>query len=157
MRTEKSTRHAKITGDFGESLVLYLLSKTGFECANVDHTGIDLIARRPRSSEVMGISVKSRSRAVGKEGESVNVEKDHFEKIEAACKAFKCVPYIAFVVDEAMHIRVLVMSVKTMLKLCPSGSKVAYWSMSKRKMQRYRDNKNVMWLEFDQRDGRWWT
>ena len=45
----KSTRHAKITGDFGEAAVLYYLSSSGFECARVDHTGIDLIARWGRS------------------------------------------------------------------------------------------------------------
>ncbi len=33
----KSTRHSKNTGDFAENLVLYILSKHGFECANVDH------------------------------------------------------------------------------------------------------------------------
>lgn len=40
----KSSRHSKITGDYGEALVLYLLSKYGFECARVDHISIDLIA-----------------------------------------------------------------------------------------------------------------
>lgn len=30
MKITKSTRHAKITGDFGETLVLYWLSKYGF-------------------------------------------------------------------------------------------------------------------------------
>lgn len=44
MEINKSTRHSKITGDFSESLVLYWLSKYGFECALVDHTGIDIIA-----------------------------------------------------------------------------------------------------------------
>lgn len=46
----KSTRHAKITGDFGEEAVLYSLSLVGFECARVDHTGVDLIARSPSHS-----------------------------------------------------------------------------------------------------------
>jgi len=63
MEMLRSSRHSKITGDFGEALVLYWLSKHGFECARVDHTGIDLIARNPRTGEVMGISVKSRSRS----------------------------------------------------------------------------------------------
>jgi len=44
MDITKSSRHSKIAGDFGETLVLYWLSKYGFECASVDHTGIDLIA-----------------------------------------------------------------------------------------------------------------
>ena len=49
MRVNKSSRHTKITGDFGETLVLYWLSKYGFECAPVDHTGIDIIARNPHN------------------------------------------------------------------------------------------------------------
>ena len=58
IKISKSTRHSKITGDFAEGLVLYWLSKHGFECARVDHTGMDLIARNPRNKELMGISVK---------------------------------------------------------------------------------------------------
>ena len=46
MKINKSTRHSKITGNFGEALVLYLLSKFGFESANVDHTGIDIISEK---------------------------------------------------------------------------------------------------------------
>ena len=42
MKLKKSTRHSKITGDFAEGLILYLLSKHGFECAKVDHVGMDL-------------------------------------------------------------------------------------------------------------------
>jgi Holliday junction resolvase-like predicted endonuclease len=68
MEILKSSRHAKITGDFAEALVLYWLSKYGFECARVDHTGIDIIARNPHTQELMGISVKSRCRTKGHEG-----------------------------------------------------------------------------------------
>lgn len=58
----KSSRHSKITGDFAENIVLYWLSKYGYECARIDHVGVDLIARRPSGKLTMGISVKSRSR-----------------------------------------------------------------------------------------------
>jgi len=156
MNIQKSSRHSRITGDFGEALVLYLLSKTGFECASVDHTGIDLIARRPRSSELMGISVKSRSRAEGTEGTHVNVRKDHLNKVQEACLSFKCKPYIAFVVDEAKTIRVLLVSVAIMLKIRPGGMKVSAWSMTDKDLQKYRDNKKVMWLELNLHEGRWW-
>ena len=67
MKISKSSRHSKITGDFAERLVLYWLSKHGFECALVDHTGLDIIARNPANKELMGISVKSRSRNAGTE------------------------------------------------------------------------------------------
>jgi Holliday junction resolvase-like predicted endonuclease len=98
----KSTRHSKITGNFAEHLVLYWLSKHGFECANVDHTGIDIIAsNQSYASEVMGISVKRRSRNTGKEGTYLSVPNKNFEKFETARKAFCYKPYFAFVVDEA--------------------------------------------------------
>jgi hypothetical protein len=65
----KSSRHSKITGNFAEHFVLYWLSKYGFECAYVDHVGIDLIANNPHTSERMGISVKARSRSEGTEND----------------------------------------------------------------------------------------
>src|SRR5215210_8583705 len=89
----KSSRHSKITGDFGEALVLYWLSKYGFECARVDHTGIDLIARSPHTQELMGISVKSRSRREGTERSSLRIPSGNFEKANRACEEFGCVPY----------------------------------------------------------------
>jgi hypothetical protein len=70
---KKSTRHNTISGDFGEALVLYWLSKFGYECARIDHTGIDLIACKTDGSERMGISVQCRSRYDGTEKESVNL------------------------------------------------------------------------------------
>jgi hypothetical protein len=90
---KKGSNHSKITGDFAEALVLYWLSKHGYECARFDHAGIDLIARVPKSSEVWGISVKGRSRYPGTEKESVNLPKDGFDKARSACEAFRCVPY----------------------------------------------------------------
>src|SRR5438093_533897 len=105
MKISRSTRHAKIAGDFGEMIVLYWLSKHGFECASVDHTGIDLIARNPNTSEVMGISVKSRTRTPGSEKEFVRIDKEDFVKVESACVAFGCSPYFAVVVDADKLIR----------------------------------------------------
>ena len=97
----KSSRHSKITGDFAEHLILYWLSKHGFECARVDHVGLDLIARHPSQSEVMGISVKSRSRSEGSEGSYLSIPNENQTKLTAACQAFNCVPHFAIVVDEA--------------------------------------------------------
>ena len=96
--------HAKITGGFGEALVLYWLSKYGFECASFDHTGIDIIARNRYTQEVIGVSVKSRSRNKGTEDDSISISNDNFAKAEAACAAFRCGPYFAIVVDkQATH------------------------------------------------------
>ena len=83
MDPTKSSRHSKITGDFGERLILYWLSKYGFECTFVDHTGIDLLARNPRTEELMGISVKSRSRNKGTEKTEVTIQKENFTKTKS--------------------------------------------------------------------------
>ena len=101
---KKRTRHSKITGDFAEALVLYWLSRDGSECARVDHTGIDLIARNPHTRELLGVSVKSRSRYVGTESVSVNLPRKGFDKAREACKAFGCIPYYAIVVDAAADV-----------------------------------------------------
>src|SRR5687767_1281979 len=102
---EKSSRHSKITGDFAEGLVLYWLSKYGFECARVDHTGMDLIARNPHNQELMGISVKARSRSTGTEETHIKIERSNIEKLQQACEAFGCTPYFAIVIDAGPVIR----------------------------------------------------
>ncbi len=56
---KKSTRHQHIIGKYGEYLVCNWLSRSGFEVAIVDHTGIDIIAYNPKSQQRLGISVKS--------------------------------------------------------------------------------------------------
>jgi Holliday junction resolvase-like predicted endonuclease len=100
---EKSSRHQKITGDFGETVVLYWLSKHGYECALIDHTGIDILASK--KGTVIGISVKTRSRTENNEFGSVHLlkgmktDRNDEKKLLAACKAFKSEPYFAVVVD----------------------------------------------------------
>lgn len=74
---EKSSRHSKITGDMGEALVCYLLSKAGWEIGRFDHTGIDLIARR--NGKRLGISVKARSRFEQRNNVSINLPRKNIE------------------------------------------------------------------------------
>ena len=122
MKLIKSSRHSKITGDFAEKLVLYWLSKYGFECACIDHTGIDILARNPHTKELMGISVKCRSRNIGAEKDSVSIPNKNFKKAEEACETFGCNPYFAIVVDKADKIHVFILSRNELLKLFPKGS-----------------------------------
>lgn len=152
----KSTRHSKITGTFGEVLVLYWLSKHGFECAQVDHTGIDLIARSPHTGEFMGISVKSRSRSSGTEHTSVSITKDNFTKAEAACKAFGCVPYLAVVVDAAGLIRAYLLPMSHLLEIYPVGKRVCSWSMREKALDAYEADEAIKRFTFDARTERWW-
>ena len=148
---QKSSRHSKITGNFGEALILYWLSKRGFECAHVDHTGIDLIARRPSSDEVLGISVKCRSRTEAGDEAGVNLLCENDEKIEAACRAFRCVPYVAVVVDQGTTVRAYLATLQYVRTQYPGQS----WRMSPAITQRYEVDPHVEWFELASRAGNW--
>jgi hypothetical protein len=148
MKVSKSSRHAKIVGDFGEALVQYWLSKYGYECARVDHTGIDLIARNPNKEEVMGISVKSRTRTEGTENEVVNISVDNFEKAKIACRAFGCIPYFAIVVDAGERIRGYILSMDHLLKISPPTNQAAYWKMSTKHLEKYQNDSEIIIFEF---------
>ena len=156
MKIKKSTRHAKITGDFGEAVVLYWLSKYGFECASVDHTGIDIIARNPHTKEVMGISVKSRSRAEGMEKESVTIPNDNFGKAEVACAAFGCVPYFAIVIDAGEVIRGFLLPMSRLLTLFPKSKNASNWKMTERYLKSFAQDHEIQTFEFQTKIARWW-
>lgn len=153
----KSSRHSKITGNFAENLVLYILSKHGFECANIDHTGIDIIAKNPITNEIMGISVKSRSRNEGKEGQYVSIPNDNFIKIDAACLAFNCIPYFSILVDEENKFKVYITSKAHLLELFPMGDKVSGWKMSKKWINEYEKDNKIIKIEFEYKIKNWWT
>ena len=153
----KSSRHSKITGDFGEALILYWLSKDGFECASVDHTGIDLIARNPHTKELMGISVKSRSRNPGKEETSLRIDTSNIQKILNACKAFECQPYTAVVIDANERIMVFLLSLDHLQKIHPPGKTSITWSMSKKWLKRYSEDQQIMCFSLAATSERWWS
>jgi len=102
MQVIKSSRHQKIIGNFGENLICNWLSRSGFEVAVVDHTGLDLIAYNPSTSLRIGVTVKSRTRTAGTEQTSVTVfqsrNRDR-QKLLDACEAFACEPWIAIYVE----------------------------------------------------------
>ena len=156
MNVNKSTRHAKITGDFGEALVLYWLSKYGFECGRFDHTGIDIIASNLDTGERMGISVKSRSRKEGTEQDYVSIPGDNFHKAKAACKAFGCEPYFAIVVDAAGLVRVFILPMTTLLKHAPKGKRAASWKMTRNDLVKYAEDPDVKTFECRSETTRWW-
>ncbi|MCC7175171.1 MAG: hypothetical protein IT159_08240 [Bryobacterales bacterium] len=106
LQIRKSTRHQKIIGDFGERVVSNWLSRSGFEVAVVDHTGIDVVAFNPATGDRLGITVKARTRRRGQENSSVNLfdyrrGKDDRRATMAACAAFACRPWIAVYVETA--------------------------------------------------------
>jgi len=157
MEIKKSSRHSKITGDFAERLVLYWLSKYGFECAYVDHVGLDIIARNPNNKELMGISVKSRSRTVGTERDVIRIGRDQFETLERACSAFACIPYLAIVVDAATTITVFIVSARHFLEhLTPGATGGAYWKMTAAALKQYERDPEVRSFRFSAETVRWW-
>lgn len=152
----KSSRHSKITGDFSEALILYWLSKHGFECARVDHTGIDIIARNPKTKEIMGISVKSRSRSTGAEEDYITVPNDNFDKAEKACNAFNCEPYFAFLIDAGNTIRGYILSMNHLLELCPKRKLAAGWKMRKKDIEKYVNDPQIKSFIFTTETTNWW-
>ena len=156
MKIAKSSRHSKITGDFAEHLVLYWLSKYGFECALVDHVGLDIIARNPNNLEVMGISVKSRSRNTGTDGASLSIPNDNLQKLSAACKSFNCRPYFAIVVDEAASITTFILSQEHLVNISPPGKEVISWKMKKANIAQYKIDPEIKTFRFSTETGNWW-
>lgn len=135
---------------------MYWLSKYGFECALVDHTGIDIIARNPHTNEVMGISVKSRCRNKGAEEEYITITNSNFVKAKAACIAFGCVPYFAIVVDAGNTVRGFIISMDHLLKLFPKGKKASGWKMRKKYLEQYSKDSQIKTFVFATETTRWW-
>jgi hypothetical protein len=158
MNIIKSTRHSKITGDFAEALVLYWLSRDAFECARVDHTGIDLIARNRYTKELMGISVKSRSRVQGQENSVINLPTGNFVKARTACVNFGCQPWYAIVVDVGDVIRGYLVSLEHLEKIVGPGDGVEtrYWKMTSGQQALYEKDPEIKRFELRVQTTSWW-
>jgi len=152
----KSSRHKHIIGRFAEWLVLYWLSRDGFECTWIDHTGIDLLANNCRTGKLMGISVKSRCREKGREHDSLSCRVKDFRKIHAACDAFRCDPYFAFVIDTGNKIAMFLVSEDHFKAISKTGKSVIGWGMSTKHLAAYQNDPEIMWVEFSVSEHRWW-
>ena len=156
IKTNKGTMHSKITGNFGENIVLYLLSKNGFESAVVDHTGIDLISKNNKTSELMGISVKSRSKTEQAKGTYISIKNDNFDKVRKACEAFGCVPYFAIVSDEVDKLYVFILPMKELLRLFPKRERMSSWKMTNSYIKEYLQNPKIKSFVFNYKNINWW-
>jgi len=149
MRIEKSKRHSKLTGDFGETMLMYWLSKHGYDVAKVDFTGIDLIAYNRKTKERLGITVRARSRMEGTGKTSVSLPKR--KKVFDACKSFACSPYLAIVVDsvdEGNKIRLYLLAWSEIKKLHIKGGE-KNWYMKKRYLEKYEKNPKIKKITFN--------
>ena len=123
-------------------MVLYWLSKCGYECAKIDHTGTDLIASI--EGVRIGISVQGRSRYPGKEKESVNLHP--FEDARVACKPFGLIPYSAIVVDRGTAISCYLLKLDY-LETIAGGAALRTWSMGEKFLNACRDDPKIAQFE----------
>lgn len=158
----KSSRHQKIIGNFGENLICNWLSRSGFEVTIVDHTGIDVIAYNPSTKQRLGITIKSRTRNIGKEESPVNIfsyrkAKNDRQKLLDACKAFACEPWIAVYVETLESADVYL----TSLKNCDEkyrgreGKAVYDWKMRKRNREQYERDPDAKHIEIQFQARHW--
>jgi len=97
---QRQSRAPKLIGDFGEGLVTYALIKAGYEVANVDHVGADLIAER--NGERIAVSVKTRNRNTDtKESDMVVIESTNLAKLKYFSNQFGMLPVFTQVVCHA--------------------------------------------------------
>jgi len=156
MEIVKSTRHQKIIGDFGENLICNWLSRSGFEVTIVDHTGIDIVAYHPATKRRLGITVKSRTRNVGKETTSVTIfsnregENDN-QKVIDACQAFSCEPWVGIYVEAADYADVYLTSIEYYQQAYRSSTGRGFrsWKMTPAYQTRYQEDKMVKHIRIE--------
>jgi len=159
---EKSSRHSKIIGNFGEQLIGNWLSRSGFEVALVDHTGIDIIAFNQKKNQRIGITVKSRTRAEGTEKDNVFVfrnTKNDRQKLLEACEAFACEPWIGVYVETSQFADVYLLSLEHYDKKYRSNliTNTEGWKMNEKNQREYEgdmDLKHIK-IEFNLNNWNW--
>lgn len=149
MEIEKSSRHSKIIGQFGEAFLCNWLSRSGYEVTSVDHTGLDVIAYHRKTERRLGITVKSRTRTAGRETAGVNVffnRKDPGRgKLRAACTAFACEAWVAVYVEAVRSADLYLMSLDHYDQTYrPQKSRaIDTWKMGAKDKKAYDTDKNV--------------
>jgi len=164
MNIIKSSRHQKIIGNFGEHLICNWLSRSGFEVTIVDHTGMDIIAYNPNTEQRLGITVKSRTRNVGKEETKVNIfsyqkGKNDRQKLINACKAFNCEPWIGVYVETSKSADVYLTSLKNYEEKYRGreGKAIDDWGMRKKDKEKYEKDPDVKHIRIDFKSKHWFS
>ncbi len=158
---DKSSRHRKIVGNFGEYLVCNWLSRSGFEVCVVDHTGMDLIAYNRQTKERLGITVKSRSRVPRTETGSVYIfreSKDDRQKLLDACQAFGCEPWVGVYVECEDVADLFLTSLANYERKYALGEKreVHGWGMTEKKVREYIADVEVKHIGMKFTAHNWW-
>lgn len=164
MEIIKSTRHQKIIGNFGENLICNWLSRSGLEVTLVDHTGVDILAYNPSTKQRIGITVKSRTRNIGKENTKVNIfsyqkGKNDRKKLLDACKAFACEPWIAVYVETSESADIYLTSLKNYDEKYRGrkGKTIDDWKMRRKDKELYTKDQGVkhIGIEFQATNWNW--
>jgi Holliday junction resolvase-like predicted endonuclease len=153
----KSSRHSKIIGNFGESILCNWLSRTGFEVAIIDHTGIDIIAYKKETGKRLGITVKSRTRCKGKECESVNLLKNQdYIKVKEACEAFGCEPWIGIYVETENYGDIYLMSLSYYEDKYRKKDRILDdWKMTEKYKRQYASDEQIKHIHIDFKLNNW--
>ena len=123
MNSNKDDRWSKQLGDFGESLVMYLLGNLKEQrVALVDHVGADIISTdRLENGHRYAISVKSRWFKT--DDPSLVFEKGDQDKLSEFAKEFNMIPVVALVmIDKSAD----VIDVYIMKLNNPNGEKLLF-------------------------------
>jgi Holliday junction resolvase len=155
MSIQKSTRHSRIIGEFGERLLLNWLSRSGFEVCVVDHTGIDVVAYHPKTKKRLGITVKSRTRSPGTETVDVTVLSygkalSDRDKLMEACKAFACEPWIAVYIETVDRANLYLTSLEhfeKQYKTKKAQATIDVWKMGQKHTEMYETDPEVRHIE----------
>lgn len=164
MTIEKSSRHQHIIGRFGEYLLCNWLSRSGFEVALVDHTGIDVIAFNPHTRQRLGISVKSRTRRPTTEATPVSLlrtrgEHDDRRRLVDACRSFACDPWVAVYIETENSGDLYLTSLQhydTYYK-GPEARRLDMWRMSQKYTERYERDSEVLHIRTEFTRQTWFT
>jgi len=161
MSSDRSSRHSKIIGQFGEHLVCNFLSRSGFEATIVDHTGTDIIEYHEDSKARMGISVKSRTSKADCTARAVRLskrkeEQDGFGKLRRACEWFGCKPWIAvyFEWDDCAKLYLTRLDHYKAMHV-EEGKNASRWSMSEQRMSKLEADADVAYVELTFRKEHW--
>jgi len=155
---ERSSRHSKIVGNFGEYLVCNWLSRSGFEVCVVDHTGLDIIAYNRCTKQRLGITVKSRTRTEGTESESVYIFREgDRQKLLDACEAFQCEPWIAVYAERDTEADLFLTSLDNYDRHKPQRTRaVDGWGMTGKHILAYQDDPEVKHIHMLFKADNWW-
>jgi Holliday junction resolvase-like predicted endonuclease len=151
---QKSSRHSKIIGDFGEQLIINWLSRSGFEVVLVDHTGIDIIAFNKRITKRIGITVKSRTRNEGAEEDAVTIfhnDNNERQKFSDACEAFACDPWFGVYVETLQFANLYLLSLEhydKKYRLNPMN-KTDNWKMKEKNQLEYEEDPDIKHIKIE--------